>query len=60
MNSGHKRLLSKFYHQLEEEGYKVQQLKDEIDDLIVKTIISAQPHLKHEYSMCQPNNYENS
>ena len=31
-----------------------------IKDIIVKTLISGQPHLKHEYRMAQPHNVVNN
>lgn len=33
-------------------------LKEKIDDLIVKTLISIQPELTHNYRTCQPSDLE--
>lgn len=42
------------YQWLEDRDYNVDKLKNEIDDIIIKTILSAQPILKHHYRTCFP------
>jgi len=54
MNVGHKRTLSSTYAYLEKCGHDVQNLKNKIDDLTVKTIISGLPTISHKYSYSQP------
>ena len=39
---------------LMKEGYDVQELQMDIDDVIIKTIIAAHPILKHSYHACFP------
>lgn len=46
---GHKRLQSVVFKRLEKEGIDVALLTSEIETIIVKTIISIQPELKHNY-----------
>ena len=41
-------------------GYKAHQYWSDIKDIIIKTMISGQPHLQHEYRMAQPNNLVNN
>ena len=66
---GHKRLLSTVYEvrflsclsivqRLEKEGVDIEILKEKIDDIIVKTLISIQPELTHYYRTCQPSDLE--
>lgn len=40
---------------LSQRGYDVSTLEKEMDDVIIKTILSAQPTLKHHYRTCFPN-----
>ena len=42
---GHKRSLASVYRQLEQEGCDVADLKEKIDEIIVKTIMSAYPKM---------------
>jgi len=46
---GHKRSLMAVYRQLGEEGVDIVKLKEEIKDIIIKTLISIQPDLIHHY-----------
>lgn len=58
---GHKRSLSytlKFLKKIE--GFDTDKLMEEINDIIVKTIISGQPHLDSVFQSLQNNDYENS
>ena len=50
-----KRTLDTVYKRLQEEGVDVNLLKLKIADLIIKTLISVQPDLLHNYRTCQPN-----
>jgi tubulin polyglutamylase TTLL6/13 len=40
---------------LEQKGYDIVALEKQMDDVILKTILSAQPILKHHYRTCFPN-----
>lgn len=51
-DEAHKRSLTSLYLRLEDEGYHVQGLKDEINDIVIKTIIVGQPSLSHIYKTC--------
>ncbi|CAG9315026.1 unnamed protein product [Blepharisma stoltei] len=57
---GHKRSLQSTFDYLEENGYDVVKLKSKIDDMIIKTLCSVQPNLRHHYHSCQPDDYSNS
>ena len=50
-----KRTLETVYKRLQEDGVDVNLLKLKIADLIIKTLISVQPDLLHNYRTCQPN-----
>ena len=50
-----KRTLENVYKRLHQDGVDIQLLKLKIADLIIKTLISVQPDLLHNYRMCQPN-----
>ena len=45
---------------LAEHGYDVNKLWADIDEVIIKTLISAQSVLKHNYRACFPNHYRGS
>jgi tubulin polyglutamylase TTLL6/13 len=47
--TGHKRSLGAILKILQDQGCDTQQLMDKIKDMIVKTMIVAQPILAHEY-----------
>lgn len=51
---GSKRKFSSINKILHEEGHNVDELWSNIDDTIVKTVLSAYPMLKHNYSACFP------
>jgi tubulin polyglutamylase TTLL6/13 len=69
--AGTKRSISSVMAQLKREGYEIDHLWEQIavsvlfndffvtplllQDLIVKTLISIQPHLVHQYATCFPN-----
>lgn len=56
LSYGHKKSLAEFFQTLKSMGLKAHQYWSDIKDIIVKTIISGQPHLQHEYRMAQPHN----
>ncbi|KAL4501611.1 hypothetical protein ABPG72_018662 [Tetrahymena utriculariae] len=60
MDVGHKRSLTSVMELLKNQGHDIQKLWDQIKDIIIKTIISAQPTLSHHYKSCQPDNYMNN
>ncbi|KAM5309172.1 tubulin polyglutamylase TTLL6 isoform 1-T2 [Glossophaga mutica] len=59
-HSGSKRKLSTFNKYMESQGYNVEQIWRDIEDVIIKTIISAYPIIKHNYHTCFPNHTLNS
>nr|XP_020136701.1 tubulin polyglutamylase TTLL6 isoform X2 [Microcebus murinus] len=59
-HSGSKRKLSTFNMYMEKHSYDVERIWRDIEDVIVKTIISAQPIIKHNYHTCFPNHTLNS
>ncbi|XP_036889378.1 tubulin polyglutamylase TTLL6 [Sturnira hondurensis] len=59
-HSGSKRKLSTFNKYMESQGYNVDQIWRDIEDVIIKTIISAYPIIKHNYHTCFPNHTLNS
>ncbi|KAI5128732.1 Tubulin Polyglutamylase Ttll6 [Manis pentadactyla] len=59
-HSGSKRKLSTFNTYMESHGYNVEQIWRDMEDVIIKTIMSAQPIIKHNYHTCFPNHTLNS
>ncbi|XP_060059643.1 tubulin polyglutamylase TTLL6 isoform X2 [Erinaceus europaeus] len=59
-HSGSKRKLSTFNMFMESHGYNVKQIWRDIEDVIIKTIVSAHPIIKHNYHTCFPNHTLNS
>uniref|UniRef100_A0A8C0DR73 Tubulin tyrosine ligase like 6 n=1 Tax=Balaenoptera musculus TaxID=9771 RepID=A0A8C0DR73_BALMU len=59
-HSGSKRKLSTFNVYMESHGYNVGQIWRDIEDIIIKTLISAHPIIKHNYHTCFPNHTLNS
>lgn len=57
MGIGHKRSLEAVFKVMGEKGVNVPELKQKINDIIVKTLISGLSHLKFQYRSCQPENY---
>ena len=49
------RRLSTINKWLKDHGYDIDKIWSDIDDLIIKTLISALPVLKHNYRTCFPN-----
>ncbi|ERE68117.1 tubulin polyglutamylase TTLL13 [Cricetulus griseus] len=59
-HSGSKRKLSTFNSYMKAHGYDVEQLWKAIEDVIIKTLISAHPVIKHNYHTCFPSHTLNS
>lgn len=57
-NTSHKRSISRVNKTLSEMGKDVEKMWAEINDLIVKTILTVQPDLSHSYRTCQPSDTE--
>ena len=55
----HKRSLASIWETIRDMGHDVNALKDSIDDLIIKTLITGQPSMWHIYRSCQPEDVEN-
>jgi tubulin polyglutamylase TTLL6/13 len=55
----HKRSLNEVYKLLESKGHDIDSLKEKIDDLIVKTLITGQPSMWYVYRSSQPEDVEN-
>lgn len=58
--TGTKRRISTINRWLRDNGYNVDKLWQDIDDIAIKTIISAQPVLRHNYRTCFPNHVQGS
>uniref|UniRef100_A0A2C9JJJ6 Tubulin--tyrosine ligase-like protein 9 n=1 Tax=Biomphalaria glabrata TaxID=6526 RepID=A0A2C9JJJ6_BIOGL len=58
--AGSKRRISTINKYLRENGYDVDKLWSDIDDVIIKTLISAHSVLKHNYRTCFPNHVKGS
>ena len=58
-DTGHKRSLQSIWRHIDENGGDSEKVIKEIENCIVKTIISVQPTLAHIYKSCQPNDVEN-
>ncbi|XP_042079445.1 tubulin polyglutamylase ttll6 isoform X1 [Haplochromis burtoni] len=54
-DSGSKRKLSALNKLLESMNYSTEKMWSDIEDVIIKTLISAHPILKHNYQTCFPN-----
>ncbi|XP_040605502.1 tubulin polyglutamylase TTLL6 isoform X2 [Mesocricetus auratus] len=59
-HSGSKRKLSTFNSYMRTHGYDVEQIWRAIEDVIIKTLISAYPVIKHNYHTCFPSHTLNS
>jgi tubulin polyglutamylase TTLL6/13 len=60
LDKGHKRSLGAILKILESEGADISILMDQVKDMIVKTVITGQPILSHEYKISQPECLDNS
>ena len=58
-DNAHKRSLKWLYWNLKTQGYDTKRLKEKIKDIIIKTIITAQPSISHTVKSCQPEDIEN-
>lgn len=52
--TAHKRSIIDFFQELSEAGHQTDKVWDEIKDIVVKTVCSIQPILKHNYLSCNP------
>ena len=59
MDVGHKRSLSSVYRRIQEDGHDVGALKQRINDILIKTIITGYPTLSHSVSLVHPDNFAN-
>lgn len=61
-DSGHKRSLTSVleYMKEHEPGFDAERMMERINDIAVKTAISAQPALSHAFKAAQPDDLENS
>lgn len=57
MGVGHKRSLEAVFKLMSEQGVDIVRLKEKINDIIVKTMISGLSHLRFQYRSAQPENY---
>nr|XP_026689436.1 tubulin polyglutamylase ttll6-like isoform X3 [Ciona intestinalis] len=58
--SGSKRKLATVCQWLDDHGYDVPKMWASIEDVVIKTLISAHPILKHNYRTCFPNHLRGS
>ena len=58
--AGSKRRISTTNRYMATKGYDVDKLWADIDDVIIKTLISAHSVLKHNYRTCFPNHVKGS
>ena len=58
--SGHKRSLQAVYAKLAQTGVDIPSLKQQIFDIVIKTLISIQPDLIHHYRTSQPGDIFNN
>uniref|UniRef100_A0A671MQ15 Tubulin polyglutamylase ttll6-like n=1 Tax=Sinocyclocheilus anshuiensis TaxID=1608454 RepID=A0A671MQ15_9TELE len=59
-DTGSKRKLSSFKKHMEAMSYDTEKMWTDIEDVIIKTLISAHPILKHNYHTCFPNHASGS
>lgn len=57
MGVGHKRSLASVYDLLASRGVDVALLKERIKEIVVKTLISGLPLMRHQYRSSQVENY---
>lgn len=58
--AGSKRRISTTNRYMAQKGYDVDKMWADIDDVIIKTLISAHSVLKHNYRTCFPNHVKGS
>jgi tubulin polyglutamylase TTLL6/13 len=54
MDIGHKRALTSVLKLIEKRGYDLQEVKNNINEAIVKTLLLGHPLVAHQYRFCQP------
>jgi tubulin polyglutamylase TTLL6/13 len=59
-DEGHKRSFAAILRYFERMGHDTGKLKEEIKEIIVKTLIIGQPFLSHLYRSCQPDDLDSS
>lgn len=57
---GHKRTLKSFWQSLKNSGIETDLIKEEINDILIKTFLSVQPQLAHEYKSCLADDIDGS
>ncbi|XP_033124025.1 tubulin polyglutamylase ttll6-like [Anneissia japonica] len=57
---GSKRKITTVDRWFEENGYDIKKIWTDMEDVIIKTLISAHPILKHNYRTCFPNHVKDS
>lgn len=57
-NQSHKRSISSLMNSLKEQGKNIDQILMEIKDIVIKTMLSIQLDLSHNYRACQPGDTE--
>lgn len=59
-NVGHKRSLTAVYDHIKSEGHDVEALKERINDIIIKTLITGYPTLSRSLYQVHPDNFGNN
>ena len=59
MNVGHKRSLSSIYEKIREDGGDLDSVKEKINDIIIKTIITGYPTLSRSFLSAHQDNFAN-
>jgi tubulin polyglutamylase TTLL6/13 len=59
MDIGHKRSLTSVFKRIAEEGHDVNELKQKIYDIFIKTIITGYPTLSQSITAVHPDNFAN-
>ena len=57
---GHKRSLTFTLKFIEERGYDSSKVMSDIEQTIIKSLLTVQPSIAHTYKSCQPDDIENS
>ena len=57
-DTGHKRSITSLYKRLKQDGHDTDKLQVEIDEIIIKTMLSCQHELAHSYRTNQPADLE--
>jgi len=55
---GHKRSLTSIFETIQKMNYNVDKIKSDIEDAIIKTLLTIQPSLSHLYNSCQTNDFD--